>query len=235
MFLGIRKKYWWYLVATLAMVGLMVFLNLSPVFALREAEFKGPFAGKLEDLSQSCLQSNENLFRLDKNRLAEALLGHDGVENINLSVDLPRGLRGEVNQFEPEALIITERLYGLDRCGRLIPYDRTWEGVNLPVMTGLKGNRLFHAPDDYRAAEVMVGLLKIKDELPELYRQIAEIDFTDRVYVGIYLTTGTDRYLAASRNFATQLFKLDVVNRAVARSEGGCYNLMYDDVVVKQK
>jgi hypothetical protein len=81
----------------------------------------------------------------------------------------------------------------------------------------------------------MSGLVRIKDEAPELYRQIAEIDFSNQVFVSIYLTTGTDRYLASGRNFAHQLFKLDVVNRAVARSDNGCYNLMYDGVVIRQR
>ena len=94
---------------------------------------------------------------------------------------------------------------------------------------------MFDTPKDYRVAEVICGLEEIKDEMPELYRQIAEIDFSDRVYVNIYLTTGNDRYLAGSRDFAGQLIKLDMVNRTVARSDDGCYNLLFDGVVIKQK
>lgn len=235
MFLGIRKKYWWFLLSTLTMVGLMIFLHLSPVFAVRQAELQGPYADKLDDISQDCAQSQENVFRLDKGKWAEMMLARENVENVRLSIRLPHSIKGEINRFDPAALIMTDRLYGLDRFYRLIPYDSTWDKIDLPLLTGLKINGLFRAPQDYRVADILSGLMEIKDEMPELYRQIAEIDFSDDVYVSIYLTTGTDRYLAGSRNFVAQLIKLDIVNRTVARSENGCYDLLYDGVVVKLK
>jgi cell division septal protein FtsQ len=235
MFLGIRKKYWWFLLSTLTLIGLMVFVHLSPLFAVCETRLTGPFAVKLGDISQDFIRTGENLFRFDRDILAESMLSTGDIENVWLSLSLPDGINVEVNRFEPAALLLSNKLYGLDQYCRLIPYDSAWDDVNLPVLTGISGRRLFRAPDDYRAAEVITALMHIKDEMPELYRRIAEIDFSDDVYVNIYLTTGTDRYLACSRGFASQLVKLDVVDRTVARSDGGCYNLLYDGVVIRQR
>jgi hypothetical protein len=214
---------------------MMVVLHLSPVFAVRQAELKGPYADKLDDISRDCVQSQENIFSFDKEYWAETILARENVENVRLSIKLPCSIMGEINRFEPAALVMTDRLYGLDRFCRLIPYDSTWDKIDLPLLIGLKINGLFRGPQDFRAVDVLSGLMEIKDKMPELYRQIAEIDFSDDVYVSIYLTTGTDRYLAGSRNFVAQLIKLDIVNRTVARSENGCYDLLYDGVVIKLK
>jgi hypothetical protein len=116
-----------------------------------------------------------------------------------------------------------------------IPFDSSWEDIDLPVLTGLKFDRLFAAPNDFRVAGVISGLLKIQQYLPELHRQIAEIDFSDRVYVIIHLTTGSERFLAHSRDFVTQLGKLDAVVNSGTRSDGGCYNLTYERVIIREK
>ena len=235
MFLGIRKKYWWFLISTLTLIGLVAFLNLSPLFAVCEARLTGPFAVKLSDISEEFVTAGENLFRFDPGILAETMLSNEDIENVRFSLSIPDAVTVEVNRFEPAALMLSDKLYGLDRYCRLIPYDSAWDDVNLPVLTGIAGRQLFRAPDDYRAAEVISALVRIKDDMPELYRRIAEIDFSDNVYVSIYLTTGTDRYLACSRDFPSQLVKLDLVDRTVARSDGGCYNLLYDGVVIRQR
>jgi len=235
MFLGIRKKYWMALGLTTLLASLTVFLQISPVFAVRDARVQGPFAEKLEKASGELVRTGGNLFRFDRQAMAEKMLKHEQVANVRLSLRPPNSIAARINHFEPAALVMTDCLYGLDRHCRLIPYDTAWEEIDLPIMTGLIFRRLFRAPDDYRIAEVLAGLLAIKDEMPDLYRQIAEIDFSDRVYVSIYLTPGTSRYLASSRDFTAQLIKLDAVNRTVAQSDDGCYNLVYNGVVIKQR
>lgn len=235
MFLGIRKKYWMLLGLAALLTGLMIFLQISPVFAVKGARVQGPFAEQFDKVSVEFIQPGKNLFRLDRKAMAEKMLGYDRVENVKISLDLPHVIAARINHFEPAALVMTDRLYGLDSHCQLIPFDTAWKEIDLPILTGLKFRRLFGAPDDYRVADVITGLSEIKDEMPDLYRQIAEINFSDHVYVSIYLTTGTDRYLASSRDFTAQLIKLDAVNRKVARSEDGCYNLVYNGVVIKQR
>ena len=235
MFLGIRKKYWIFLGLTALMAGLTAFLQTSPVFAVREARVQGPFAEQLDMSSGELTPPGCNLFLLDREAMAENMLKHEQVDNVRLSLRLPGGINAQINRFEPAALVMADRLYGLDCHCRLIPYDPAWKEIDRPILTGLKFHRLFRAADDYRVAEVLAGLMKIKDKVPDLYRQIAEIDFSDRVYITVYLTTKTHRYLAASRDFTTQLIKLDAFSRAISGSDDGCYNLVYDGVVIKQR
>jgi hypothetical protein len=237
MFLGIRKKYWLYLASTVVLVGLMLFLNLSPVFAWRRTEVNGPYACRLEKVMQAGRWTQENLFRVDKHRVLEEALATEGIESIRIRLSLPDGIRAEVNRFEPVALVWGggDRFFGLDRKCRLLPYDADWECIDLPVLTGLKCDRLFAPPSDFRVAEVISALETIRKDLPELHQQIAEIDFSDSVYVCLYMTSSQKRFLAKSINFASQLIKLHAISGITAWSEAGCCNLLYDDVVIEER
>ncbi len=234
MFLGIRKKYWAYLGVTLLLAGMMVFLQASPWFAIKTVSASGPYAATARQVADRCLTGTQNIFRYQKAELAQQMLTEKHIEKVALSVRSFSDLQATVNRFEPVALVMSEKLYGLDRFCRLLPYDNSWEKVDLPILTGLPKAALFASPGDYRIADVVIGLVAINNEIPDLFRQIAEIDFSDNVYVSVYLTTGNNRYLAGACDFTAQLIKLDVVSRTVARSDDGSYNLMYDGVVIKQ-
>ncbi len=234
MFLGIRKKYWLFLAATAFIAALLVFVNFSPLFAVRRIQTAGPLANRIA-AKQAADSAAGSVFRFDRDRLAKQLLASDRVENVTVTLDLPHTVNAAINDFRPVALLPADRIYGLDRHCRVIPFDTSWESLDLPVLTGLKFDHVFDAPNDFRVANVIAGLTKIRESLPDLHRQIAEIDFSDRVYVIIHLTTGSERFLAHSRDFATQLAKLDAVVNSGTRSDGGCYNLTYENVVIREQ
>lgn len=234
MFLGIRKKYWAFLGVTLLLAGMMVFLQASPWFTIKTVNASGPYAETARQVADRCLTGTQNLFRFHKPDLVQQMMTEKHIAKVALSVRPFNGLKATVNCFEPVALVMGENLFGLDYFCRLLPYDSAWEKVDLPIMTGLPEAMLFTSPGDYRIANVVAGLVAIKNEIPDLFRQIAEIDFSDNVYVSVYLTTGNNRYLAGACDFTAQLIKLDAVSRTVARSDDGSYNLMYDGVVIKQ-
>ena len=235
MVLGIRKRYWSLLLLTLIMAGAAIFAQVSPIFAVRRARIVGPLAEKAVTASRVCLKDNANLFSMDKNRLLDEALSHDEIGNINLQLVFPNGLCAEVNRFEPVALVMGTALYGLDSICRLIPYDTAWNDVNYPVLTGLKAVRLFQAPRDFRLADVVRGLMLARSRRPELYRRLAEIDFSDPVLIGIYVTTGPEIYLATGRSFGAQLEKLYAVSRLLAAPDSACYHLQYDGLVIRKK
>jgi len=235
MFLGIRKKYWLILAVSAAIMGVMAFFDFAPFFAARHITVEGPFADRLGDGLDISRQGAISVFRYDRAALARDMLASKHIENVRVSLDLPHSIIAAVNQFRPEALVLSDALYGIDRYSRLLPYDSSWEHIDLPILTGLDCGRIYTAPRDFRVAEVIAGLVEIRGRLPRLYRQIAEIDFSDRVYVIIHLTTGSERYRAHSIDFATQLGKLSAVVNSGTRSDDGYYNLTYDGVVIKEQ
>ncbi|MCK5125770.1 MAG: hypothetical protein KAR42_05905 [candidate division Zixibacteria bacterium] len=233
MIFGIRKKYWWYLACTGLLLGFVAFAHISPVFALKEYNVIGPLAETVRKQCNDSLQIGANLFRLDSDMYIDELMTSETIENVTLHLSLPSGIRAEVNRFEPIVLVLADKLYGLDKYSRLVPFDIEWETKNLPVYTGLKIRKLFEIPEDYRVSEVTTGLRQIIGELPDLFQQIAEIDFSDKTYIKVFLTTSTDTYLAQSRNFYKQLYKLHAIREMAISSDNGCYNLQFDNIVIK--
>ena len=235
MFLGIRKKYWLYLAGSLLLIGLVMFTRLSPVFAWQQTTISGPGTEHLGAAIENYSDAGINLFRLDKKALLTECLTPDEIDNVHLNLNLPNGLELRANNFQPAAVVCTDRMYALDQNCRLIPYDTGWTEVNLPVLTGLKGCRLFEIPEDFRVAEVIGALKIIKDKMPELYRQIADIDFSDGVEIRLRLTTCRSEFVATGDGFARQLIKLLAIGGLDNWSGGGRYNLQYDGVIIKER
>lgn len=234
MFLSIRKKYWYFLLAALGLIGGMIFIQISSVFALQNCEIVGPLSERLPEITADSALYGHNIFWAETDGYAETLLAFDQIENVTLHLSLPSGIRAEINQFEPKAVVLADKLYGIDADCRIIPYDTAWETKNLPVFTGLTKLELFSVPKDMRVTEALPGLLVICREFPELFNQIAEMDFSDETYIQVFLTTGNNIYLAKSQNFANQLYKLRAIRDVAASEESAVFNLSYDDVVIKQ-
>ncbi len=234
MLFGVRTKFWWCLAATALLIGGVIFANVSSVFALQNCTVEGPLAEQLKASGIDSLQYGRNVFWLDSDAYMEKLLSFDRVDNVRLNLNLPTGISADINQFTPDALVLTNEVYGLDKSCRILPYDSLWQTKNLPVFTGLPKVSMFSVPNDYRVAEVLGGLLTIREELPELFNQIAELDFSDKTYIKIYVTTSTETFLARSHEFDNQLYKLQAIMEVAASDANAIYNLSYDGVVIKQ-
>lgn len=235
MFLGIRKKYWYYLTSTVVMAAAVIFLNYSPLFALREVRYLGPDAERLKPVTESLLKKAGNLFSISGNSFVEDALEIKGVSKVSFKLALPDAIVAEVNRFQPVARVWngSDRMPGIDCHCRLVPYDQSWNEYDLPILTGLKVKKMFEAPDDYRLVEVIAALQSIKDEQSELYDRIAEVNFSDGVYLNIFLKTSAARYQAISHNLVGQLKKLPSASGLDNWAESGCYNLAYDNVVIR--
>ena len=235
MFLGIRKKYWYYLAGTLVMAATVIFVNYSPLFDLQEVRCQGPDAKRLKPVTEGLLNEAGNLFRLEGDSFLEKALEIKGISRVSFKLSPPHAIIAEVNRFEPVARVWngTDRMPGIDCYCRLVPYDQFWNEYDLPVLTGLKVGKMFEAPDDYRLMEVIAALQNIKDEQSELYNRIAEVNFSEGVYLNIFLKTSAAKYQAISHNLAGQLRKLPSASGLDNWAESGCYNLAYKDVVIR--
>ncbi|MFH1698954.1 MAG: hypothetical protein ABIE07_00065 [Candidatus Zixiibacteriota bacterium] len=233
MFLGIRKKYWICLIITAVIGGSTIFANISSVFGWKAIEYLGPGVDALKPKLENA-PDETNIFRVNKSSMIETIMALDGIHNVALNYDLPSGIRAEVNRFRPLAMLASDDLYGIDRFCRVIPYDTTWESKDMPIITGLNTQRQFNQPDDFRMADVIHGLEEIKENSPELFAQIAEIDLSSKIYLEISLTTGHESYLAISEDLADQLYKLHLFRETGLGAQGGQFNLQYAGLVIKK-
>lgn len=234
MFLGIRSKYWCYLGTSLLLIGMMMFAHFSPVFALRRFEVKGPLSeGK--GLSEALVSdSSKNIFSLDKSDLARNILTDKKVGNVTVGINFPDGIVAQVNSFSPLALVLDKKLYGMDRQGRIVPYDYAWENIDLPVITGLKVGGLFSIPQDNRVWSVISGLNYASKSLPDLYAAISELDFSTSGQVMIYCQHDQSRFVASASDFALQLNHMWSILNLKNRPIGGCYDLQFDGMIIRR-
>ncbi|NMC44822.1 MAG: hypothetical protein GYA46_12960 [candidate division Zixibacteria bacterium] len=235
MILGVRKGYWLLLALALMVVGAIVFAQVSPLFAVKGLAVAGPHAESFTSVLRNRLLLEDNLFQLDKQRILGEAMRQDDIGNIAFHFSWSGVINAEVNRFEPVALIGDREMAGIDRRGRMIPFDVEWGQVDLPILTGLKTRKLFEPPRDFRVMEVIAGLDSTRARMPAFYRQIAEVDFSDPTYLTVYLTSNTSRFLAVSRGFAQQMVKLYAVSGREDWCDGMVYNLAFDDVVIKER
>ncbi len=234
MFLGVRKGYWLLLLLALLLVGAVVGARYSPLFAVRRMVIRGPHADRLDAVVRKQLNLEDNLFALDKQRLMQSAMRESCLGNVSFRFGLSGTFEAEVNQYAPVALIGQTELNGIDSRGRVIPYDTAWQQVDLPVLTGLKTRHLFEVPADFRVAEVIAGLDSARQNYPDLYHQIAEIDFSDPMYLTMYLTSGSGRILAVGNGFPDQMRKLYALFTQETWTGDAVYNLAFDNVVIKE-
>lgn len=234
MFLGIRIKYWYFLSVAALLTGVMLFAHFSPVFALRRFEVTGPLS-EGRDLSQALSSdSAANIFSLDKAGLAKKILTDRKVGNVSVGISIPDGIVAKVNSYAPLALVLDKKLYGMDNQGRIVPYDRAWNNVDLPVMTGLKVGQLFSLPRDNRIWSIIDGLRYASESMPELFDAISELDFSEPGQVTIFCQHDQARFIASASGFGSQLEQMRTILNLKNRPNGGCYDLQYDGMIIRR-
>ena len=149
--------------------------------------------------------------------IADRLLTEDEIRKIDISVDLPGAVAITTNQFEPEALVLSERtgkLYGLEAFGRVVPLSEHGTDWERPLLVNCRVAELYERCDDVRVPMILDQLADLRDENPDLYHIIAEIDLkaADHVVVTIaglrYTLWATGSRLAAQLTDFVQFIHL---------------------------
>jgi cell division protein FtsQ len=108
-------------------------------FTLREIRFTGLSHATREDLLQrSGLVLGTNLFHLDVAAATRAIEAHPWVASARLSRRLPGALDVEVVEHRPAANLHLGGLYLLDDVGRVFKRASPEDGLELPLVTGMK-------------------------------------------------------------------------------------------------
>jgi cell division protein FtsQ len=123
------------------------FAERATFFTLREVRFTGlAHATREELLQRSGLLLGTNLFHLDLAAATRAIEAHPWVASARLSRRLPGAVDVEVVEHRPAANLQLGGLYLLDDLGRVFKRAAADDGVDLPLITGMKredwgGNR----------------------------------------------------------------------------------------------
>ena len=182
------------------------------------------------------IKESPQLLTMNHSRLAKSILTQNGIDKINLNWIVPDGLAAEVNRFCPVALVLMKdgTIKALDKFGRLIPFDSEWADFDCPVLAGLPDGKLFEPLPDYRVGEVITALNDIRKQEPDLYAVLAELDFSDPVFINLRTTVSHSVFRMQSHHIAEQLQRLVLVCGQEEWENNFVYDLTYKGKVIRK-
>ena len=123
---------------TLAFLYLYGYLLTSPYIRLEEVTITGVDEElKSELLDMAHLNYEHSLLAINLHELQERLEKHPWVQAVSLEKSFPHTLVIRVEKEEPWALALTDKLYYMNRWGRLFKAVSADERVDFPIVTGL--------------------------------------------------------------------------------------------------
>ncbi len=173
-------------------------------------------------------------------RLAEQLLGKDDVYRVDISWSPPHRIEVETNRFRPGCFLVDKKsgeMFGVDNIGRVVPLSMPVENWELPVLVGVTVGRVFKRCPDSRVEIVVRQLLKLRRELPDLFRLIEEIDFSDKYGLKVSIAGLPYRLIISA---GSMLDDMDRFARFITRfdvdlSEVRQVDLRYEDLIICER
>lgn len=125
-------------VMTLAFLSLYGYLLSSPYIRLEEVAVTGVDEEvKSELLEMACLNYEHSLLAINLNELQARLEKHPWVRSVSLEKSFPHTLLIRVEKEEPWALALMDKLFYMNRRGKLFKELMPDERIDFPVVTGL--------------------------------------------------------------------------------------------------
>lgn len=214
--------------------GLMYLSLWTDCFTVREIQFLGSRnlpADSLDAVKQGFI--GNNLLTMSLSLLRERILRIPEVRNVTFKKRFLHRLDCYIHQREPVALMIARGVTEIDADGFAIPRRSHGGEVDLPVITGIRGEELGEdgGSEKVLTALQVLDLLKSfgfspADELSEIHCDGDDIEL-------IWMSTGTLIRLGEGR-YLEKIRKLKAVYRALSERERfpGLIDLRFDRQVV---
>ena len=166
------------LVLVVILIGMVVMVNFCGLCDLEAVTLDGsPLEGWEEEYG---LNRGSMLLRQPLDNLAAVILADDEIVKVDIDYRLPRQIEIRTNRFAPVCLVLDSRsgtMKGLTAQGRIVllePEIVDWEN---PVLVNLVADSLYGFCSDHRVRGVIRQLAEVRENYPDLYRLIDEIDF----------------------------------------------------------
>lgn len=218
-------------------IGLII-LNYTGIFKL---EIVTVNASVIEDENTSFkLNSGQPITRQPLDSIATSLLTKNNIYKVDIDYELPNTVDIKINNFHPTCFVldqISQKLYGLDECGRILSLENAEYDWNNPILTSVTVGKIYDHCRDYRICQVVKYLVELKNKNLELYRLIDEIDFGNSGFLKVSIDGLPYRLKVRSQNFLKDLNRfVEFVSRFQPDLEGvRLIDLCFDDMIVSSK
>jgi cell division protein FtsQ len=144
---------WWCLKVSALLAGLAgisvlfvvlySYLLTSPYIRLEQVEIAGVDEEMKKELQEMCgLNFDLSLLAIDVDEVQKRLEKHPWVRTVEVEKQFPHGLVIRVEKEEPRALVVADKLYYMNRFGKVFKAVGPNEAVDFPIVTGISSDAL---------------------------------------------------------------------------------------------
>lgn len=163
------------------------YLLTSPHIRLEQVEIVGADEGMKKDLQEMAgLDFDLSLLAIDVDEVQKKLEKHPWVRTVEVEKQFPHGLLIRVEKEEPRALVVAEKLYYMNRFGKVFKEVGANEAVDLPIITGVSTDKLDRQKQVGFSLQVLQFLESQKD--PWSLKSLSEIHVKKEGEVCLYFS-----------------------------------------------
>lgn len=187
--LHLSKKYQLIMLAVIVFgAGIGITMNLTSACALNTVCLNDQPVEKWSE--RFGLVEQTSLLKQPLDSLGEALLKKNNIFKVDISYNLFNRIDIATNNFKPVCFMLDKYsagIYGVNDNGRVVDLENCDYSWDNPVMTSIGFKKIFDYADDNRVEVVVRQLVQLKDEFPEVYHLIDEIDFGNSKFLKVSL------------------------------------------------
>ncbi len=168
---------------------LSLWIQDNHAFAVKKVVVSGAsLLTPAEILDLARFEAGRHIFEADLQALEERIAKLPQVKRVRVARLFPSGIRIELEERRPVALIVDNGLWGVDDEGVLLPRLPSSHGLDYPVIVGLPLKHYIPGEpvDNPRVRELAAFLDELREQNPVVYHSISEI--TENELLGVQLT-----------------------------------------------
>lgn len=202
MILRVRRKYKLFLLASILLLAVLIFIRLSDDFNLKEISIVPEGIISQSELLAAPL--GENIFGFPGNKFIESIIADKKVLSAKLNFGFPDELEIILNDIKPLALVRSNgKYFVLDERAYLSEFENRPTSFNFPIITGAGQCRSFAPAKNDRLQLLSVQLKQLRTEDNDFYLAISSIDLSSLDYT----TVKMDGLKPSVKIYAGDLFK----------------------------
>ena len=174
-------------------------------------------------LQLSNVTANDNLLSLDLKLIATSIEVHPWVHTVEVKRKLPDHLMITIKERTPVALLNSDKMYLLDKQGKIIDELSTEDPVSLPIITGIdpkniKNHQITKSPNHQIQKALELIAMASKGTRTLGVNNISQIDIAKRNTLILYTSDSGIPFHFDTENLSSQFSKAEKVLYQLYRS-----------------
>jgi cell division protein FtsQ len=177
------------------------------MFVLKNIKVEGNSMVESREIVQlASLQLGSRLFQIPKAEISNKILKNPYFKGVSLSRSLPSTLIISVQEREPVAYLIDQKIYMIDEYGKILLSKPGMPVTHLPLVTGLPVSILLKNREPLFAALNLITLMREVDS--DLFQFVSEIHIDTKLPPCLFLIRGGARVEMGNDQLHQRIFIL---------------------------